>query len=276
MAVDNSFIMRKIRERDSVIVAFSAATNMPFVTCDEETFNDQIWVFEDDAQFKNFADAQLQKKIRVVGAKIEQKAFLPFYSSLFLLGINEIVFVLGGTTMHVDLEKIVQKPDYSKMKPVPVVNPSLQLTGMYFGQEAGRAVPNDQKDLKDLQEELAADMARATFIMPVQPGPGNEPLQEKIKNNNFRMIMVKNSEGDMYQTIFTDLNECRKFARNKQLATVVVPFLGLEKFLDKNAKGYMLNPAGFHLVMNRELLKGLAPAAADMLRQMQENKKQQV
>ena len=46
MAVDNSFLIKKIQSRTKMFVAYSAITNMPLVTCDEETANDQVWIFQ--------------------------------------------------------------------------------------------------------------------------------------------------------------------------------------------------------------------------------------
>ena len=263
MAVDNSFIMRKIRNREDMYVAFCVYTNMPFVTCDPDTFNDQIWIFETEQLFRNFAASYTEKKIRLQAAKVLKQSFLPFYSTLYLIGVNELVYVNEGGTFHVDLEKVVPKPDYSKKKQPPLVNAALQLTGLYFGQEAGRPVPPEQKNLRDLQEELAADMVRARYIAAVEPGPGDEPLEQKIRSSNFRVILLKGSNGDVFQPLFTDMNECQKFLRGKkQAATLQLPFPALERILSKDAKGFMLNPAGFHLVMSRELLKQLAPQAA--------------
>ena len=57
MAVDKTFLMRNIQKKEDMIVAFCMFTNMPFVVCDPETFNDQIWIPK--SSFRN-----LQKNTR--------------------------------------------------------------------------------------------------------------------------------------------------------------------------------------------------------------------
>lgn len=47
MTVDQVFIIKKLQNLDEMLVAYSAVTRMPFATCDEESFNDQVWIFTD-------------------------------------------------------------------------------------------------------------------------------------------------------------------------------------------------------------------------------------
>ena len=62
MAVDKTFLMRNIQKKEDMIVAFCMFTNMPFVVCDPETFNDQIWIFDTEEQLQAFAKKILGKK----------------------------------------------------------------------------------------------------------------------------------------------------------------------------------------------------------------------
>ena len=48
-------VMKTFQNLSQIHVLFSAATNMPFVTCDEETYHDQIWVFSDSDTLKKYA-----------------------------------------------------------------------------------------------------------------------------------------------------------------------------------------------------------------------------
>ena len=47
MAIDHSFMIRKIQTLPEMFVIFSQLTKQPYVTCDEETFDDQIHIFTD-------------------------------------------------------------------------------------------------------------------------------------------------------------------------------------------------------------------------------------
>ena len=263
MPIDNSFLIRQIRSRESMIVAYSGVTNMPFVVCDPETFNDQVWIFENEKLLQDFAKPYAERKILLRGVKYLTKDYLSFFSSLFLIDVNELVFVNEIATMKVDLDKLVQKPDYSKLPAgrVPVTNPSLQLTGLYFVQEAGRPVPAEQKELSDLQEELSINLVRAKYLVAVEPAPGKESIEEKLKAGKFQTVLMKTKNGDVYQPLFTDMVECNKFARKKQVVTLTLPYGALAKLLSKEAKGFVLNPAGFHFMLPRELINGLQKLA---------------
>ena len=39
-------LIQKIQTREEVFALFSRATRQPFVICDAESFNDQVWIFE--------------------------------------------------------------------------------------------------------------------------------------------------------------------------------------------------------------------------------------
>ena len=58
----------------------------------------------------------------------------------------------------------------------------------------------------------------------------------------------------MYQAIFTDGYELQRFDPKKRLRPVVVKFDDLEKFLVKDAKGFLLNPTSTALPLRREQL----------------------
>lgn len=260
MSIDKSFLIKKVQKRDSMIVAYCAFTGMPLVTCDGETFNDQVWIFETEEQLKEFAKPYTDKKVAIRGLQYKNAQFLGFFTSLFSMGINELVFVSDGAAAKIELEELVRKPDYSKLskEAVPVTNPGLQLTGIYFMQEAARPVPNEEKEnLKDLEEELAANMVKSRYLVALELNEGPESDEQKLKEKKYRMPILKNKEDQILQPIFTDPLEFQKFGRGKKLKAVAVPYADLSKVLIKEAKGFMLNPAGYHILMPRELLEGL-------------------
>ena len=260
MAVDHSFMIRKIQSKTKIFVAYCAYTNMPFVECDDETGNDRIYIFESEALLQEFAKKYAEQKIAIKGVEVKNKSFLRFYSSLFAVGINELVFQNEQQTLAFELEKLVRRPDLSALKPEqrPVVNESLQLTGLYFMQEASRPVPPEEKEgLEDLQEELTANMLKGTYILAYQMQDGPETLEEKIRDHKYTVLVIKDNDGNTYPPALTDPFELEKFSKGKKFTALRVPFAGLTKFLIKDAKGFMLNPAGFHILMPRELLDAL-------------------
>ena len=259
MAVDTSFMARKIQAKRQLFTAFHAFTGMPFLVCDPDSFNDQIRIFETEDLVKDYIKEQAEKKHPLRAVQIKNKDFLSFFSSLFLMGVNELVYVDANTQAPMGLEAIVRKPDYSKLKPEqrPVTNPNLVLTGAYFMQEAARQVPQEEKELGDLEEELSANMVKARYILAIELPEGPGTLQEKLKEKKYKLPILKDKEGNAYQPIFTDPLELGKFTKGKKMSAIAAPFSELSKLLSSEAKGYMLNPNGFHIMMPKVLLDNL-------------------
>lgn len=266
MAVDKTFLIRSIQKKEEMIVAHCAYTNMPFVICDPESFNDQVWIFDTKEQLQEFAKQYTDRKILLKGVKYPNKAFLSFFSMLFTIGVNELVFVSEGGKELLALEELVRRPDFSKLpkEQQPVTNPELQLTGLYFMQEAARPVPNEEKNITELEEELAANLFKAKYIVPIEMLEGPESDLEKLKQKKYRLPILKNKDGDILQPLFTDPNELAKFNREKKFRALVMPFSNLAKLLIKDSKGFLLNPAGFHIAMPKELLEGLPKRFGEM------------
>ena len=271
--IDKSLFIRQIQAREEMYVIFSAATNMPLVVCDPDTFDDQVWIFENEEQLQRFAKSYTEQKILTRGVKFLNKDFLAFFSSLHLIGVNQLVFDDGENSapMRLELTELVNPPDYSKYKPEarPVINPNLQLTGLYFMQEASRQVDNSEKPtVGELEEEFASNLVRARYLIPVilENGPGT--VAEKLRNRKFKPPLLKNKQGDLLQPIFTDQMELQKFAKGQKMLAMTVPFAALEKGMAKGVKAYMLNPAGFHVLLTPQLLQALPKRFPQL---MQEN-----
>ena len=45
MGISKEDAVKALQTREQVFVAYSQATKMPYVTCAEETYNDQAWIF---------------------------------------------------------------------------------------------------------------------------------------------------------------------------------------------------------------------------------------
>ena len=260
MAIDNRFMIKKVQSKTHLYVAYCAYTNMPLVVCDPETFDDQVMIFETEPLLQEFAKTYTEKKILLKGMEYKNRDFLRFFASLYLIGINELIFTGSNGKVRIQLEDLVRRPDYSKLPPQqrPVTNPNLQLTGLYFMQEAARPVSEEEKeDLAELEEEFASNLIKSRYILAVEflDGPGT--LADKMKNRQYRLPILKDKNGKVYQPLFTDPIEFEKFSKGKKLGAIAVPFEQLSSLLVQNAEGFMLNPGGFHIVMPKQLLENL-------------------
>lgn len=255
--MDNNFQIqvKKMQKLEHTYAAFTQGTRMPFITCDEETFDDQIWIFTTEEKAKEFAEKRRdEQKDLLMVVCLENKQLLGFYSSLYLLGVNEIVFVEEAQSTRIPLEKVVKAPDYSSVpkEKRPLMNPQMQLTGLYFMQELLRAVPNNEKPkLPELEEEMVVNLIRSKFFMPIEV-TGDQVLPD---GSNVKIPCVKNKEEKMFQPIFTDYNEFQKFNREGKFKANIIEFVNIEKVLGKNIEGIVVNPQG----MNTVIAKGMIP-----------------
>lgn len=109
--------IKEIQGRENIFVAYSQTTKLPYVTCGEESFNDQAWFFTEEEAIKEFGKKKIEEKVLLMGMRYEKKDFPKMYGLLFSIGVNTIMWNDGGEQMEIDLERIVRKPDLSKVEP---------------------------------------------------------------------------------------------------------------------------------------------------------------
>lgn len=242
--------IKEIQGRENIFVAYSQTTKLPYVTCGEESFNDQAWFFTEKEAIKEFGKKKVEEKILLMGMRYEKKDFPRLYGLLFAIGVNTVMWNDGDEQMEIDLEKIVRKPDLSNVEPQkrPLINPTLQLSGIYFIQELRRPVPKEEhKNLRALEEEVIVNLRKSEFLIAMQK-KGDEPDKVNIP-------YLKDKEGKILQPVFSDVLEFEKFAKGKRLRIAKVPFDKLPNVLIEQAEALVVNPMGFNLVLNRDQLK---------------------
>lgn len=239
--------VKQLQTREHYFVAYSQATRLPFVTCDEESFNDQAWVFATEEEIKEFGKKNLENKNLIMGMRYEKKDFPRFYGTLYAIGVNSVVWNDGDEQIEVEIEKIARQADFSKLEPAkrPLMNPTLQLSGIYFMQELRRPVEKEEKkNLRELEEELLVNLRKSEYIAAVEV---NEEDPKKIN-----IPYLKHKDGKVLQPVFTDVMEYEKFARGKKLKMIKVPFAKLPELMIQQAENYVINPMGFNLILSKE------------------------
>lgn len=248
----NKEVIRKIQTSEEVFTIISRATNQPFVICDPENFNDQVWIFENKEDLEKETKHLAEMKNPLAAIKVENKSFLSFYTVLYTLGVNSVVFFEKEKKTELDLEEIVKMPDFSALPEErrPLFNPQLQLSGIYFMQEFRRGVDLKEKiNLAELEEEVAANMVKSKYLLAVQNAEDGE--------KNVKVPYIQNQNGDIFQPIFTDPEEFRKFNSEKKFRALMVSFADLEKALIPTAKGAVINPRGFNLLIPKDKIPAL-------------------
>ncbi len=264
MTVDKSFLVKKVMKKTSYIMAICTFTNMPFVICDPETFDDQVWFFESEPLFREFEKTYAEKKIGLKGLQYKNVHFQALFRQMYLIGVNQLVFVNEVSKTVLEVEDLVPRPSYEGVpkEQIPITNPQLQLTGLYFVQEATRPVPDEEKEnIRDLFEELNANLAKGTFLVPVEVLEGPGSLQEKLKNRSFKLPLVKWRKEFMLQPIFTDMAEYQKVDKEKKFTLLHASFPMLSRMMAPTSQGFLLNPGGFHIPLLRQANQGESKAS---------------
>lgn len=240
---DNSTTVTKqetlaaLRTPGELYVIMSGATRLPFVFCDEETFDDEIFLYyrADDAKEK--AKELQGKRYASAVVKLEDKQLLAFYTSLYTMGVNCLAVNSGtDTEISIQLSDLVirRKSEELPEGKRPVENPALHLTAIYFMQEMRRqAEPQPTEELNKLQEELLAHYGKGTFVAAVRED-GQVPI-------------LKQKDGSIYQPLFTDMLEFQKFARGEKMKMAVIPAAKIPEILVGEAKGVVINPFGVNV-----------------------------
>ena len=146
MGISVEEAIHELRNREEVFVAYSQATKLPYVTCDEETFNDQARIFATEEEIKEYGKQLLEDKILLMGMKYEKKDYPRLYGTLYAIGVNSVLWIDGENQTEVELERIATQRDMSQIDPSrrPLLNPSLELSGIYFMQELRRPVKAEE------------------------------------------------------------------------------------------------------------------------------------
>ena len=250
MAIDYTLTVKKIHSLEKIYVLFSASTRMPFVECDPEEFDDQIYIFANEELATAAAKAYAEKQMPTGVIPMEKSQYLAFFGSLHLIGVNMLVFEDEGGVTRMPLDEIARlDPKVTEKKEVPMLNTALQLTVIYFIQELRR--PNQKKDdmvrmkrLQELEEEMIADLVRSRFILAVDFSKVEGEIEPGKTNPNVQVPVVW---------------EFQKVHKNPEVKLRMAPieFKGLLGALVPQAKGFVLNPNGVNLILSREQLTAI-------------------
>ena len=269
MSTDNRLMIKNLQKLDHFFSITSRSTNLTYAQCDETTYDDQAFLFSQEEDAKEFCGKLNENSFPSMVLKVERDQMQKFYTGLYLTGVNRVAFHNGTGFSYLPLEAIVtlKLPEQGEKTP-PVMNTALQLTGIYFLQELRRPGvdskdPERLKKLRELEQELMADLIRSRFILALDITDVRGKLDLKKPNPDLKMPYLKNPAGDILQPVFSDLWEFEKFRGkgSRRLQPVAVPFPGLVPSLIPNAKGYALNPSGFNLVLMKDKVELMAKQA---------------
>lgn len=243
--MNKTVILSLLKISREIYCIMSAATKMQYVQCDPETFDDEILLFLNEEEAKEKAKELLKEGNPVNIAKIPQKHLLGFYTSLYAIGVNSMrVKMQYEPEMMIQLHELIRRPEENELPQGKkrIENPAFHLTALYFMQILRSAKAKERQDeAKELSEELAAHFAKGTFIIAVHEDNKIPLLRPKGGNEESK---------DVFQPIFTDMQEFMKFNAGKKFRPLAVEMKKLPELLPKEAKGVVVNAMSVNLIMH--------------------------
>ncbi len=266
MTIDNRFWKKKLEQYEKLFVLYSQATHLPFLICDGETFDDEVAVSPEEARIRELAEAYAKYKYPVMVVNVPKVQIQRFLRGLYSLGANALQVREGDLPAQVDLSQLVPEPSgEAEEGKLPKRNPQLQLTALYFLQELRRPVQRsleERKKLRDQEEEMAVCLMKSRLILAVDISEVPGKWNPKDPSQKDKLPFVKDGAGNAFLPCFSELGEFEKFQakhkeqnQGKRFCLLSVSYGDLPKYRLPQSKGFVLNPAGFHLILTPETLE---------------------
>lgn len=270
MAISKKEAIVSLTGREAIYMSYSPVTKHPYVTFDKEASQNQVWLFAEEADVIAFNTKEAQeKKAAVTGMRLEKSQYLPFFSELYSIGVNAVVWKEGEESLAIEIKDIARQPDINEIEPEkrPLYNAALQLAGIHLLQEVRRTVPQNErteeekKFVHELDARFCTFVSNSEFILVMLK---NEEDPEKVK-----VPFIKGKDDKVFQPIFSDVLEYQKYVRGEKNALArKVKFTELMSVKLENAAGFMLNPAGINMPLTTQLIESISKKkeAADAIR----------
>lgn len=231
-------VLEMLREAEDIYVIYSACTNMPFVYCDPETYDDEVILFDSEEEAKKQADRMLDAKIPVRLVNVKKEHRLEFFTGLFPMGVNCILVCTGEEKVQIQLNDLVirtAEEDLPEDEP-RIENPELHLTALYFVQELRRNPEEMTEEMDALNEEMMAHFYEGKYLVAVQ--------------EDNQIPALRRTSGKVYQPIFTDLMEFVKFDKEQKYRALIMDAETVAKQLPDGMEGIAINPFGVNVLLD--------------------------
>lgn len=247
-------VINSIPKLEQIFVIYSRLTRLPYVECNAETFDDEVYIYTDETAAHEKVNALTDDKQISFSMKIEKKEMLRIFSELYGYGVNAVVFQTGKEVFHIQLNEIVRRPDFSRLPEDkrPLENPQLQLSMIYLMQELRRGLKDhDREHVKELEDEMLHNIMKARFL-----AAGRETEQNGEKQ--LQMLLLKGTNGTPMIPIFSDGTEYNHALGKQECKAVITDFEKMANMnLPKEIAGFIINPAGVGVPLPKELIQRL-------------------
>ena len=234
--MDRREVLSSIPKAVNLYMIHSEFTRLPYIECDDKTFDDVAFFFDIKENADKKSQELLEKKQKNVVVELTQEGILRAFTHLVIAGVNAIKYNCQGEDYIIQLDEIIKLSDFSELPPEkrPIENRTLQLTMLYFAQEIRANIDNPNTPvIHDMEEEMMVNILKARFLVPV----------------------------------FTDNIEFDKMPNDETVKKTIIDAKNLINFpLTPECDGFLINPMGVSLPLNAGIvnnLKNMEIAPAD-------------
>lgn len=262
--MDRREVLSTIPKAVNLYIIHSEFTRLPYIECDDKTFDDVAFFFDIKENADKKSKELLEKKQKNTVVELNQEGILRAFTHLVIAGVDAIKYNCQGEDYVIQLNEIVKLSDFSDLPPEkrPVENRTLQLTMLYFAQEIRANIDNpNTPEIHDMEEEMMVNILKARFLVPVRE-------VEVEGQTQMQMLMIKLGEnGGSMIPVFTDNIEFDKMPNDETVKKTIIDAKSLINFpLTPECDGFLINPMGVSLPLNAGIinnLKNMEIASAD-------------
>lgn len=244
--------VKTLPKREAMYIIISRLTRLPYAVCAEDTFEDEVFLFTEETEAIERAKRLSAEGQPVAAMKIEQKDLLKYLTELYAYGFTMLVIQSGVEMLRMTLPEVVRRHGLEKLpeKLRPLENPTLQLSMIYYLQEARKGAGKyDAETVAEQEEEMAVNLLRAKYLLPVKE-------VEMDGQKMTQLLLVKTPDQKAMAPIFSDVVEYNRFKKEAGLKAAVTDFEKLAEMpLPEEVGGFLLNPGSTALVLTKEYMK---------------------
>jgi hypothetical protein len=253
--MDRREVLSTIPKAVNLYIIHSEFTRLPYIECDDKTFDDVAFFFDIKENADKKSKELLEKKQKNTVVELNQEGILRAFTHLVIAGVDAIKYNCQGEDYVIQLNEIVKLSDFSDLPPEkrPVENRTLQLTMLYFAQEIRANIDNpNTPEIHDMEEEMMVNILKARFLVPVRE-------VEVEGQTQMQMLMIKLGEnGGSMIPVFTDNIEFDKMPNDETVKKTIIDAKSLINFpLTPECDGFLINPMGVSLPLNAGIVNNL-------------------
>lgn len=229
-------IIKELQESQTLWIAFSPITKNYYV--DYVQGSPSAFIFSEKSYCEKYCSHMKESGFSIQPSESSKKDRLTHLADIFRSGFESVIIDNGKVFLVMDLFDLINKPDYSNLKPEerPLVNTSLVCSANRFFQSA-----ENKTITKDKELNMLVDTFSAKYMIP---------FINMDEEKNITIPGITRNDGKKLVPFFTDLTELKKFDREDKFQHAITDFKQIQKFCN-DGELVVINPFGFNFTLDK-------------------------